>query len=127
MNGMFLFAPDSGDKTIHVLYFIVIFTLLFVPALIYIKARKNYVTQKNFSGEWNQDSLGKRLRQARQILGHIQEQSARRMYCDESNLRYIELGNRIPKLNISQKTELNIWLGEKKMELIPFNTRFQSK
>jgi len=62
------------------------------------------------------ESLGERLRQARQILGHSQEQAARRMRCDESNIRQIELGIRQPRLNISRKIDRYIFLSEEKLK-----------
>jgi transcriptional regulator with XRE-family HTH domain len=57
----------------------------------------------------NQSSLGERLRHAREILGHTQKQAAKRMRCDESNIRYIELGKRTPRQKTSQKIEKYIW------------------
>jgi transcriptional regulator with XRE-family HTH domain len=41
--------------------------------------------------------IGKQLYLARLVLGHTQEQAARKMKCDESNIRYIELEKRTPK------------------------------
>ena len=57
-----------------------------------------------------QGSLGKRLRQARQILGHTQEQAAKKMHCDESNIRYIELGKRNPQKDTIKRIERYILL-----------------
>jgi DNA-binding XRE family transcriptional regulator len=69
-----------------------------------------------------QASLGKRLRQARQILGHSQEQAARRMRCDESNIRQIELGKRHPGMKVCQKIERYIFEAEEKLrgQDVPF-------
>ena len=64
-----------------------------------------------------QKSLGNRLRQARQILGHTQEQAAKRMSCDESNIRYIELEKRKPQKNTSQIIERYIWSAEQKKKV----------
>jgi len=64
-----------------------------------------------------QKSLGKRLRQARQILGHTQEQASKKMSCDESNMRYIELEKRKPQKNTSQRIERNIWSAEQKKKV----------
>lgn len=63
-----------------------------------------------------QTSIGERLRQARQILGHTQEQAAKRMRCDESNIRYIELGKRKPMADTSQKIERYICIAEEKLK-----------
>jgi len=60
--------------------------------------------------------LGERLRQARRILGHTQEQAAKKMGCDESNIRYIELGKRNPWEKTSQKIEIYICLAERKLK-----------
>ena len=63
-----------------------------------------------------QKTVGKRLRQARQILGHTQEQAAKMMRCDESNIRYIELGKRNPQIDTCQKIERYICLAEQKVK-----------
>ena len=67
-------------------------------------------------------SLGKRLRQARQILGHSQEQAARRMRCDESNIRQIELGKRDPGMKVCRKIERYIFEAKEKLrgQDVPF-------
>ena len=62
------------------------------------------------------EPIGESLRQARQILGHSQEQAAKRMGCDESNIRQIELGKRQPRLNTSRKIERYIFLAEEKLK-----------
>jgi transcriptional regulator with XRE-family HTH domain len=61
-----------------------------------------------------QSSLGEKLRQARQILGHTQEQTARRLCCDESNIRLIELGERNPRMKTFKKIERYICQAEEK-------------
>jgi transcriptional regulator with XRE-family HTH domain len=66
----------------------------------------------------SQASLGKRLRQARQILGHSQEMAGKRMGCDESNIRQIELGQRNPMSHTEQKIEKYILIAKEKMKKI---------
>ncbi len=48
-------------------------------------------------GQEKDNSIGKQLYFARLVLGHTQEQAAKKMGSDESNLRYIELNERKPK------------------------------
>ncbi|HZV43097.1 MAG TPA: helix-turn-helix transcriptional regulator [Saprospiraceae bacterium] len=68
------------------------------------------------------ESLGERLRQARQILGHSQEQAAKRMRCDESNIRQIELGKRDPGMKVCRKIERYIFEAKEKLrgQDVPF-------
>ncbi|MCG3165620.1 MAG: hypothetical protein POELPBGB_01388 [Bacteroidia bacterium] len=47
--------------------------------------------------EWREGSLGTRLKYARLLSGLTQEQLAKRVGCDESNLRVIELNKRTPR------------------------------
>jgi transcriptional regulator with XRE-family HTH domain len=57
-------------------------------------------------------SLGHQLHQARLILGHTQEQSARIMKCDCSNLRCIELDKRKPRNKILSAIEKYVLLSK---------------
>jgi transcriptional regulator with XRE-family HTH domain len=50
-------------------------------------------------------SIGSKLYHARLISGMTQEQVAKEIGCDESNLRYIELGLRNPGLKTLRKIE----------------------
>ncbi len=51
------------------------------------------------------NSLGERLKLARQIMGHTQRQAAAKMKCDCSIIRYIELNARKPQVVTDQKIE----------------------
>ena len=51
------------------------------------------------------DSLGKQLYYARLVTGKTQEEVAKIIGCDESNLRYIELGKRNPGMETKRKIE----------------------
>jgi len=62
------------------------------------------------------ESLNERLFRARQILGHTQEQAAKKMRCDESNIRQIESGKRHPRVETSQKIERYILVAEEKLK-----------
>lgn len=50
-------------------------------------------------------SIGKQLYYARLLNGKTQEEVAKIIGCDESNLRYIELGKRIPQKKIMSKIQ----------------------
>jgi len=63
-----------------------------------------------------QELIGEKLRQARQILGHTQEEAAKKMCCDESNIRQIELGKRHPRQEISRKIERYILIAYSKLK-----------
>jgi len=65
-----------------------------------------------------QDSISKRLQKARQILGHTQEQATKKMHCDESNIRQIELGKRHPREEISRKIGRYILEAEKNIKTL---------
>jgi DNA-binding XRE family transcriptional regulator len=53
--------------------------------------------------EWKRGSLGTQLHYARLVSGMNQEQVAKKIGCDESNLRMIELNKRIPREETSEK------------------------
>jgi transcriptional regulator with XRE-family HTH domain len=63
-----------------------------------------------------QGSLIERFRQARQILGHSQEQAASSMRCDESNISRFERGTQNPMEKTRQKIERYIRLAEVKLK-----------
>jgi len=63
-----------------------------------------------------QASIDGKLFHARQILGHTQEQAAKSMRCDESNIRQIELDKRHPRVKTSRKIEQYIFMAEKKLK-----------
>ena len=65
-----------------------------------------------------QKSIGENLRQARQILGHTQEQAAKRMRCDESNIRQIELGRQYPMAKTCWKVERYIRQEKEKLKAL---------
>ncbi len=59
------------------------------------KSAIDYLGYNPFLGE--EHSLGKQLYHARLITGKTQKEVAEVLGCDESNLRYIELGQRKPQ------------------------------
>ncbi len=64
------------------------------------------------------ESIGWTLRQARMVLGHTQKQAAKRMNCDESNIRQIESGKRYPRVETSRKIERYSFLAEEKLKVL---------
>ena len=66
-------------------------------------------------GQENHCSIGKQLYFARRVLGHTQEQAAKKMGCDESNIRYIELGKRKPQLRTLKLIEEYFSLAKSKL------------
>lgn len=67
----------------------------FTPTPKYIKSIVSFLGY--IPSEWKEGSLGNRLHYARLIAGLNLEQLAKKIGCDESNLRVIELDKRTPR------------------------------
>ncbi len=63
-------------------------------------------------------SIGRQLYLARLVLGHSQDQAALKMGCDESNLRCIELGKRVPQPKTLRRIESYLLCAKEKLNLV---------
>lgn len=73
----------------------------YTPTPKFAKAIIEFLGYFPFSG--SNQTLGKQLYYARLITGKNQKEVADEIGCDESNLRYIELDQRVPQAKIKEK------------------------